>query len=344
MKNKKFILIPILFFISSICFLFGSVCSKTTSFPSIGSIERLDPRLDALLPEDAQLEKLAEGFSWSEGPVWVAKGDYLLFTDIPKNTINKWKEGEGISVYLRPAGYTGDKPSGRELGVNGLALDPNGQLIMCDHGNRCVSRLNEKNYTRKVLVDNYKGKRLNSPNDLVFNSNGDIYFTDPPYGLTGLNDSPVKELDFNGVYRLDTSGELTLLTKELTFPNGIALSPDEKTLYVAQSDNEAPLLKAFPVLEDGTLGEGGLFFDALELKKQGGKGSCDGMAVDKQGNVFATGPGGVLVLNPHGEHLGSILTGQPTANCAFGDDGSVLYITANMYLCRIRTTTRGLGF
>jgi gluconolactonase len=333
MKLQKFI--TIIFILSS---------AIISSAETIGPIEKLDPRLDAVLSTDAKIEKLADGFDWSEGPEWVPNGQYLLFSDIPKNTIYKWKEGEGLSVFLRPAGFTGINPPGKEVGTNGLMLDGNGQLVMCDHGNRGIARLNESNYTKQVLVSTYKGRRLNSPNDLVIKSNGDIYFTDPPYGLAGLDDSPVKEVEVNGVYRLTPAGYLTLLTDEFKRPNGIALSPDEKKLYVAQSDSKKPMIKVFNIKEDGTLDNGQLFFDALPLKKLGKKGSPDGMAVDIFGNVFTTGPGGVLILSPDGTHLGTINTGQATANCTFGDDGSVLYITADMLLLRIQTKTKGVEF
>lgn len=308
---------------------------------SFGEIHRVDPRINQLIPANAKLEKLAEGFEWAEGPLWLPQEQALVFTDIPKNTIYKWKQGEGISVYLRPAGYVGEDPPGFELGANGLNLSPAGELVMCDHGNRCISQLNTQNFTKKVLADRFAGKRLNSPNDGVFKSNGDFYFTDPPYGLAGLNQNPKKELPFNGVYRLSKDGELTLLTKELTYPNGIAFSPDEKTLYVAQSDPDKAIWMAFNVKEDGTISDGRILFDATPWVKQRKKGLPDGLSVDESGNLFAAGPGGVIILSPKGEHLGTIATGEATSNCAFGDDGSVLYITADMYLCRITLSTKG---
>ena len=196
---------------------------------------------------------------------------------------------------------------------------------------------------KQTLVDSYEGKRLNSPNDACYKSNGDLYFTDPPYGLPERYEDPRRELDFCGVYRLSKSGEVTLLTDEMTRPNGIAFSPDEKTLYVAQSDPAAAIWKAFPVKADGTLGEGRLFYDATSAV---GKlpGLPDGLKVDKKGNLFATGPGGVYVFSPEGTLLGRISTGEKTANCGWGGDGSVLYLTADMYLCRIQTKTKGAGF
>jgi gluconolactonase len=318
--------------------------SRTTTYAVMGSIERLDSRLNDLIPADAVLERVAEGFEWSEGPVWRRDGGYLLFSDIPKNTIYRWDEEGGLSVFLRPAGYAASDPPGDELGANGLVIDRGGNLVMCDHGNRAITRLDESNYTKTSLADSYGGRRLNSPNDAVYRSNGDLYFTDPPYGLRGLNRSPDKELDFNGVFRLSPDGELTLLTDELSFPNGIAFSPDERTLYVANSDRNRPILMAYAIGDDGGIESGRVFFDASALAAQGRRGMPDGMAIDQYGNVFTTGPGGVLVLNPEGEHLGTIETGQATANCAFGDDGSTLYITADMYLARIRLSTKGVGF
>lgn len=314
------------------------------SFPGVGRIHRADPALDALLPADARLEKIAEGFEWSEGPVWRRSGGYLLFTDIPRNTVYRWKEGEGLSVFLRPAGYTGSDPSGAELGSNGLVFDAQDRLLMADHGNRQIARLDESNFTKTPLAQRYQGKRLNSPNDLAVHSSGAIYFTDPPYGLKGLNGSPVKELPFNGVYRLSPSGELTLLTDRLTFPNGIGLSPDERTLYVANSDRNRPVWMAYDLGADGTVARERVLFDATPLVREGKRGAPDGFAVDQRGNLWASGPGGVLVITPEGRHLGTLETGQATSNATFGDDGSTLYITADMQLQRVRTRARGVGF
>ena len=307
-------------------------------------IERLDPAIDALLPANTIVEKLAEGFDWTEGPLWRRdKGD-LLFSDIPKNTIYKWKDGEGISVFLRPAGYSGPTPPGRELGTNGLTRDAMGRLVVADHGNRGIARWNDSIFTRTMLAERYEGKRFNSPNDVVYAPNGDLYFTDPPYGLGGLNVDPAKELPFNGVYRLSPNGTVTLLVRELTFPNGIALSPDARTLYVAISDGKNPYIMAYDVQADGTVARGRIFFDAGARVRQGLRGGLDGMKVDARGNLFATGPGGILVLSPAGKHLGTIVPGDVVANCAFGDDGSTLYMTVNHQLMRVRTSTKGLGF
>jgi gluconolactonase len=315
---------------------------------TLGSIDRKDARLDALIPKDAKIEVLAGGMKWSEGPVWDKKAGALLFSDIPNNRVMKWSQKDGLMEFLKPSGYTGTaKFEGVEPGCNGLAFDKNGNLILCQHGDRRVARLVE-NGKFETLVDKYMGKRLNSPNDLVFKSNGDLYFTDPPYGLPGdVNDpkNPAKELDFQGVYRLTPKGELTLLTKELTRPNGIAFSPDEKTLYVANSDPAKATITAFPVKGDGTLGAGKLVYDGTaEVKAHPEKGLPDGMKIDQKGNIFATIVNGVYVFAPDHTLLGRIVTNDKTGNCAWGDDGTVLYICANDKIVRIKTATKGLGF
>jgi gluconolactonase len=331
--------------------LFAASCVVGTSThadekapATVGRVERKDLKFDELIPKDAKIEVLAGGFKWTEGPVWVKGGSHLLFSDIPNNTVFKWHEKEGLKPFLKPSGFTGKADfTGSEPGSNGLALDKNGALILCQHGDRRLARL-EKDGTFTTLADKYMGKRFNSPNDLVFAKNGDLYFTDPPYGLPKQMQDPAKELEFQGVYRLKPNGEVTLLTKEMTRPNGIGLSPDGKTLYVANSDPALAIWKAFPVKDDGTLGEGKLFFDSTEDVKAGKPGLPDGLKVDVKGNVFATGPNGVLVFDSTGKHLGSILTLDKTANCGFGDDGSTLYICANDKLVRIKTTTKGQGF
>ncbi len=311
---------------------------------TIGTIERADDRINALIPEDAQMERLADGFDWAEGPVWMPEqGGSLLFSDVPQNVVYRWKEGEGVKPSLSPSGYTGESARGGEPGSNGLLREPSsGKLVLCQHGDRRVARL-ESDGSFTTLVDRYMGKRFNSPNDGAYKSNGDLYFTDPPYGLVKGVDDPARELDFQGVYRLAKDGTLTLLTKDLSRPNGIAFSPDEKTLYVANSDPEKAIWMAYDVKDDGTLGDGRVFFDATEWAKTK-KGLPDGMKVDSKGNLFATGPGGVLIFAPDGTHLGTLNTGEATANCGWGGDGSTLYITADMDLCRIKLTTKGNGF
>lgn len=323
-------------------FTAGNLCGAEEE-KMVGKIVRLDPRFDKLIAPNAKLEVLADGFKWAEGPIWIADGGYVLFSDIPRNSIMKWHPTDGLSLFMKPSGYTGVVDYGAEPGSNGLTLDRKGRLIACEHGDRRVSRL-EKDGGKKTLVDSYQGKRLNSPNDVVVKSNGDFYFTDPPYGLPDRQNDSRHKLDFCGVYRLSLDGRLTLLTKEMTFPNGLAFSPDESTLYVAQSDPDQAIWRAFEVGSDGTLGKSRVFFDATAAGKAGKLGLPDGLKVDAQGNLFATGPGGVLVFAPDGTHLGTIDTEQATANCNWGGDGSTLYITADKFLMRIETTTKGNRF
>ena len=321
---------------------------ETSTYPTIGSVERLDPALEALVPQDATLEVLAEGFDWSEGPVWVPAGGYVLFSDIPPNAIYRWKEGEGQSLYLQPSGYTSDVARSGEVGSNGLVLDAEGRLVLAQHGDRRIARLDAPldapTPTYTSLADRYDGKRFNSPNDLVYHSSGALYFTDPPYGLEQQTDDPAKEIDYQGVYRLASDGTVTLLIDDLSRPNGIAFSPDEQTLYVANSDPDRALWMAYDVEPDGSIANGRVFFDATDFVQQGKKGLPDGLKIDQNGNLFATGPGGVLVFAPDGTHLGTLNTTEATSNCAFGDDGSTLYITADMYLLRIGLSTKGDGF
>jgi gluconolactonase len=333
----------------------ATVKAHGAPYPTFGSIERLDPALDRLLPADAKLETLAEGFDWSEGPIWVKEGRYLLFSDVPQNVIYKWADGKGVSVFMKPSGDHGGHTELKEPGSNGLTIDKKGRLLLCAHGDRRVARLPSlaaPNGKQVPIAEKYQGKRLNSPNDLIVHSSGDVFFTDPPYGLVKTSDPPgpdinprEKELPYQGVYRVDGKNRVHLLYDGLERPNGLGLSPDEKTLYVANSHPPRPIWMAFEVRPDRTLGTGRIFFDAAPVVASTKRsGLPDGLKIDKQGNVFATGPGGILVFSPQGKHLGTILTGQPTANCAFGDDGSTLYITADMLLARIKTSTKGAGF
>jgi gluconolactonase len=308
---------------------------------TIGKIERFDAAFDKLVPAGATIDVLGGGFDWSEGPVWVKDGEYLLFSDIPPNRIHKWKAGEGVTLFKEKIGYSGKEAfTGTEPGTNGLTLDSQGRLVMCCHGDRMIKRMDAAG-NLSILAEKYEGKRFNSPNDLVYHSNGDLYFTDPPYGLPKRENDPARELDCFGVYRLGKDGKITQLTKEMTRPNGIAFSPDEKTLYVAQSDPAAAIWKAFPVKADGTLGDSRVLFDATAWVKEGLPGLPDGLKVDVQGNLWATGPGGVSVFSPAGKLLGRLNTGEKTANCAFGEDGTTLFITADMYLCKVKTLVKG---
>ena len=305
----------------------------------VGGVERIDPALDALVAPDARVEVVASGYKWAEGPVWTGGG--VLFSDVPNNVIWRWQEGAGAAEFLRPSGYTGTVPRAGEPGSNGLAVDANARLFMCQHGDRRIARWDPAARRFETVADRYDGKRFNSPNDLVVRPNGDVYFTDPIYGLVGHEKDPARETPWSGVYLKRAGGGVELLDKEMTYPNGLAFSPDGKTLYVSQSDPERAIWTAFDVGADGTLLNRRVFFDATALVKAGKKGLPDGMKIDTAGNLFAAGPGGVLVLSPAGKHLGTIVTGEPTANCAFGDDGQTLYMTANNKLCRIRLRTRG---
>ena len=313
--------------------------TSATAGEPVGLIVRAQPALDAILAPDATIERLADGFRWSEGPVWIEDGNYWLFSDVPANRIYRWSGTEGLSVFLEPSGHA----HGRE-GTNGLILAPRDGIFVGDHGNRAVARIDLATKAKSFLATHYDGKRFNSPNDLVRASDGSLYFTDPPYGLEGLDQSPHKELPFNGIYRLRPTGEVDLLDSKLSWPNGIIFSPDGRTLYVTQSDPEQAVIFAFDVNADGSLSGKRIFADLTGLVKQGLPGLPDGMAIDVHGNLFATGPGGVHVFNPAGKPLGRIDTGKAVANVAFGEDGATLFITSSDFLARVRTNTIGIGF
>jgi gluconolactonase len=321
--------------------------TRTVSNPSDRRVERLDPALDRLIAPDAAVEVIAQGYSWSEGPVWVKDGGFLLFSDVKENTVFKWKQGEGAKPYLKPSGFTGTPPRGGEMGSNGLTLDATGHLVLCQHGDRRVARMDapvgSPKATFTTLAGRYQDKRFNSPNDLVFKSNGDLYFTDPAYGMEKGFEDPGRELSFAGVFRRTPSGEVTLLTRDMTRPNGLAFSPEEKLLYVAQSDETAAIWRVFDVQPDGAIANGRVFLDVTSMTKTK-KGLPDGMKIDTEGNLYATGPGGVLIISPQGKHLGTIATGQATSNCAFGDDGHTLYMTADYFVMRVRLKAKGRGF
>ena len=300
--------------------------------PPAGVIERLDPALDALVPVDAVIEKLAEGFGFIEGPVWVDDdGGFLLFSDIPGNAIVKWTPDGTVSEFLSPV-YEGEYEEGRNVGSNGITVDSDGQVVFTEHFNGRISRV-AADGTRSVVVDSYEGGRLNSPNDLDYKSDGSLYFTDPPYGLPSPED---RELDVNGIYRLSPDGSLIRLAEQ-PGPNGIAFSPDESRLYVA--DSSSRLWMVYDVADDGTLGESEVLLDASESDESGG---ADGLKVDERGNLWATGPGGVWVISPDGTHLGTIKPTEALTNVAFGDaDRRTLYMTGRTELYRIRVNVAG---
>jgi gluconolactonase len=296
------------------------------------SIERLDPALDSIIAPGTPIETLCTGFDWAEGPVWDEKEGRLLFSDVPRNRIYQWKPGDTeASVWMKPSGFTGIMTDDRAQGSNGLAFDAKGRLVLCEHGDRRIAILTA-NGGKRTLTDNLEGKRFHSPNDLAIASNGDIYFTDPPYGLSGPDKEASMELDFRGVYRVTPDGKVDLLTKELDWPNGIALSPDEKILYVAQSHKPLPIIMAYPVKEDGLIGPGKVFYNAKGLN---GPGSPDGLKVRSDGMVFSTGPGGLLIIDESGKLLGRILCGRPAANVAFGPDEREVFLTAQDRVLRV---------
>lgn len=304
-----------------------------------GVIERADVRFDTLVAPEAKLECIADGYRWVEGPVWDARRRTLFFTDIPSNRVLKWRRGGPAEAFLERAGYAGMETfPGREPGANGLAIDAAGRLLLCEHGERRITRL-EVDGSRTVLADRFEGKRLNSPNDLVIARDGAVYFTDPPFGLPRTYDDPARELDFAGVFVRWPSGALELLLGSVPAPNGVALSPDERTLYVSNASRRLPRVFAYSLVE-GTVPdpEGRVFFDAapwLAGPEGAGAGVPDGLAVDAAGNVFVAGPGGVHVLASDGSRLGRIGIEARTSNVAIGEAGRALYITADTSVYRI---------
>ena len=301
----------------------------------IGSVERLSPEIDNLIEKSAKIEILADGFEWSEGPVWSSQLNSVLFSDVPENVIYSWNEDKGLETFTRPIGYSGKVPNLKKAGTNGLTIDADGNLIICMHGDRKITRLEKLNINRKVtLVNSFDGNLLNSPNDLVYDSEGNLYFTDPPYGLLEGDNDKLKEIEFNGVYKVSPNGDIEVLVKNLTRPNGISISNDEKILYVANSDKNNPVIMQYDLSEEGAKNPS-IFFDGRELTKKD-IGLFDGLKVHPTGNVFATGPGGVLVIKENGDHIGTIRTEVRTANCAFDENFQYLYMTSDMFLTRIK--------
>jgi gluconolactonase len=327
-------------FLSCLFFLSCDAPNKQTmqtkkTYARTGSFDVMDPDMLSLVDSSKGIEILAEGFTWSEGPLWVEQGQYLLFSDIPPNKIMKWSEAGGLETYLHPSGYTGTVERGGEPGSNGLLLDKQGQLVMCQHGDRRMARmdapLDKPAPVFVTLADRFEGKRLNSPNDAVYHSSGDLYFTDPPYGLVKNMEDSSKEIPYQGVYRVKTDGSVELLTKELSRPNGIAFSPDEKKLYVANSDVNK-IWMVYDVTEGGGVGNGKIFYDASAVSDPG---APDGMKIHRNGTIYATGPGGVWVFSADGKPLGRIRVGQLCSNVAFDTHQTHLYVTADPWLVRI---------
>lgn len=302
------------------------------------SIEVFDEELNLVLSPDSQLQILAEGHDWTEGPLWIETHEILLFSDIPRNSVYSWNKKTGVQLYLSPSGFSGKNFEGSEPGANGLLLDPDGNLVLCQHGNRQVvkmdSPLSDPKANFIALADSFSGKKLNSPNDAVYDSKGNLYFTDPPYGLPQQMEDKTKELNFQGVFKSDVNGNITLLDSTLSRPNGIAFSPDEKRLYVANSDPENAIWVVYELNDEGAIQVKNTFFDATHLTRKE-KGLPDGLKINKKGYLFATGPGGVFIFDPKGKHLGTIKTGQATSNVALNKKETELYITADSYVLKL---------
>jgi gluconolactonase len=328
MKLQSFTLLSLILLIS---------CSPKEK-KSIGSIERNDPTFDQLIAADAKVEIIAEGYDWSEGPLWIEKDKMLLFSDVPKNIIYKWTEKDGASPYLTPSGFTGKTTRSKEPGSNGLTLDLEGNLLLCQHGDRKVARMNSDLLHPKAdfitLASEFNGKKLNSPNDVVVHSSGTIFFTDPPYGLEKHTEDPDKEIPFQGVYSISKNGKVSVLVDSLTRPNGIALSPDEKKLYVANSDPDKAIWYEFTLSDSLTVVAGKIFYNATANTKTE-KGLPDGMKVDKKGNVYGSGPGGMWVFNSEAKLLGKVKIPEATSNVALSNDGAI-YLTCDMFVVRVK--------
>lgn len=334
-------------------FLLAVVLATATVSAFSQEIQMLDPTLDHIVSADAKLERVANGFNkWTEGPVWTRDGT-LLFAEIPANNIVQWSPAKGAVVFMHPSGYIGSEPyKGPEPGSNGMTLDADGRVSVAGHARRNVWRMESVDPKAQitVLADSYRGKKLNSPNDLVYKSDGSLYFTDPPYGLQTQSDAdPQKELQVNGVYRLPGARQhkpgaapdrdkLQLVIKDLARPNGLAFSPDEKFLYVAESGKKQWM--RYRVQADGSLTDGILFLDASTDPAEGGP---DGLRVDTEGNIYGSGPGGVWIISPQGKHIGTIKVPERVSNVAWGDkDGKTLYITASTSLYRIKLKVPGV--
>jgi len=328
--------------------LLGTACAAAPAAPTKiedARIDRWDPAMDAIVPKDWKIEKLAEGFGWAEGPIWIKSGKYLLFTDVPGNKMWKWSEKGGLEKFLDPSGAASPDPDvWREAGANGLAVFDASSILLADTGNRAIQRLDLATRKKTAVATTFEGKKFSSPNDVVKMKNGVIFFSDPPYGFKKFDEAPEKEVAFNGVYRAGTDGKVSAVEKDLHRPNGVALSPDESVLYVAQSEPTKAILMAYSLDASGNITGKKQFHDFTDLIGDKAPGLPDGLAVAADGTVFATGPGGVFVLSKDGKRLGRIWDGEPTANCKFGDDGRTLYMTSHNMLARIHLNVRGAGF
>ncbi|WP_205728967.1 SMP-30/gluconolactonase/LRE family protein [Flagellimonas onchidii] len=303
-------------------------------------VEILDNEALEIIDADSKVEILGEGYAWTEGPLWVERRNFLLFSDIPNNKVHKIDSQGNNSVFLTPSGYTGNKPRGGEMGSNALLLDKDGHLVLMQHGDRRVAKMNaEFNNPKpdfKILVDEYESKKFNSPNDGVFDTLGNLYFTDPPYGLEKREKDTTKEIMFQGIYFVGKEGKAILLDSTVTKPNGIGLSPDEKKLYVAVSDPKHAVWYQYDILAPGKITNKQIFYDATHLVgKKGEQGLPDGMKVKSNGYIFATGPGGVWIFNQVVKPIAKIRTGEATSNCAFTSNEKRLFITADDFVLAV---------
>ena len=330
--SKTISKVLVIFFLASL--FYGCNSSKTQN-KFVDAFEILDEEAFNILSISAQIEVLDSGFTWTEGPLWLKKTNQLLFNDIPPNKTYSWSEKDGTKIYLQPSGYTDDSPRGGEPGANGMLLNNNEQLILCQHGDRRIALmdapLDNPSPNFITIADQYQGKKLSSPNDAIYSSAGNLYFTDPPYGLSSPQE---QQTSFNGVYRLSNDGILSVIDSTLSRPNGIAFSPDEKILYVANSDPNKALWMSYSIDDStGKVSNSKVFFDATKNAKTE-KGLPDGLKTNDSGYIFATGPGGVWIFNPSASPLARIHTGQTTSNCAFGSSQDILYLTADDYLMK----------
>jgi gluconolactonase len=320
----------------------ATACATPPRGDIIGGVEALHPDFAAVADARAVVEQLGAGYQWAEGPLWLSDRRCLLFSDVPGNVIRQWTPRGGVVEFLRPSGFAGaDTSHLREAGANGLARAAEDALLMCDTGNRALARLDLATREKTLICTHFAGKRFNSPNDLCLSRGGAVYFTDPTFGLAGMAASPIRELAFSGVFRRGGDGELRLIDDSLSFPNGIALSHDERTLFVSNCDPASAIIRAYALDADGAPTSASTFFDATPLIGAAAPGWPDGLKLDASGRLFACGPGGVLVLSPGGVLLGRIHAGRAIANCAFGEDGRTLFLTASDRIARIRLRTHG---
>jgi len=325
--------------------MFGTAWAAAPVKIEDARIDRWDPAMDAIVPKDWKIEKLADGFGWAEGPIWVKSGGYLLFTDVPGNKMWKWSEKGGLEKFLDPSGAASPDPEvWREAGANGLNIFDAQSIVYADTGNRGIQRLDLATKKKTMLAERFEGKRFSSPNDVVKMKNGVLFFSDPPYGFKKFDAAPQKEMAFNGVYRQGADGKVSVVEKDLYRPNGVALSPDEKILYVTQSEPTKAIIMAYSLDAAGNVTGKKLFQDLTELVSDKSPGLPDGLTVAADGTLFTSGPGGIFVLSKEGKRLGRIWDGKATANCKFGDDGKTLYMTSSDMVTRIRLNTKGIGY